>query len=218
MSLLRRLAVAVAVTVVLAVSWMPVQPAAAADFTPAPTPEGYPERVMGQADAPVTIVEYSSLTCPHCAAFHADTLPRLKEEFIDTGRAKLVFRDFPLDPLALGAALMARCAPEQSYFQLLDVLFKTQDQWARAENPLEALKGYGRLAGMDAQTMNACFENQQLVDAIQQVRQQANAIYGIDSTPSFVIDGQVHAGNRGYDYFAEAIRKAAPGDGGTASK
>src|SRR4051794_18873459 len=105
--------------------------AAAAAATPAATAE---DTVLGRADAPVTIIEYASLTCPHCARFHAATLPRLRQEWIDAGKARLVFRDFPLDKLALVAAMMARCADKAVYFDLLGELFARQDEWSRADD------------------------------------------------------------------------------------
>lgn len=198
MKVLRSLALLVAVLV--------AAPAVAADtVTP---PDGYPERVLGKADAPVTITEYSSLTCPHCADFHADTLPELKKTYIDTGRAKLVFRDFPLDPLALAGALVARCAPEGVYFKLLDILFARQGEWARAENPVEALKQYGRLSGMSDASLDACLKNEDLLKAIQDVQKQANEGLGINSTPSFVIDGQLVTGARSADAFGALIEAA----------
>jgi len=196
--LFARLAAAFALMVLAAV------PAGA--FEPVASPEAYPERVMGKPDAPITIVEYSSLTCPHCAAFHANTLPQLKKDFIDTGKVKLVYRDFPLDRLALGAALVARCVPEGSFFPMLDMLYKNQETWAKSANPLEAIQGYGRLAGLSTEALEACFKNQPLVDAIQDVRQAANETYAISSTPSLVIDGKVHSGGRDYEYFAAILK------------
>jgi len=201
-SLLRRFLAVLTLTAVCAA------PAAvqAQEVTP---PEGYPERVLGDPDAPITIYEYSSLTCPHCATFHEETLPKLQEAYIDTGKAKLVFRDFPLDPVAMAGALMARCAPEPMYFKLINVLFDTQKKWSRADQPLEALKQYGRLAGMDGATIDACFENEDLFKAIQAVQQQAQDVHKINSTPSFVIDGTVHPGAIGFDYVSRILDSMA---------
>ncbi len=197
MKLFPRLAAAFALLVLAAV------PAGASE--PVPAPEAYPERVLGKADAPITMVEYSSLTCPHCAQFHTTVLPQIKKDFIDTGKVKLIYRDFPLDRLALGAAVVARCVPEGSFFPMLDMLYKGQEQWARSSNPLEAIQGYGRLAGLTPDAMDACFKNQPLVDAIQQVRENANKAHNITSTPSFVINGTLHSGAQGYDYFAKVF-------------
>lgn len=173
-------------------------------------PAGYPERVLGKADAPVTIYEYSSLTCPHCAAFHKETLPKIKEAYIDTGKVKLVMRDFPLDQVALGGALMARCAPEPMYFRLLEVLFANQQTWARANNPLDGMKQYGRLSGMSDDTLNACFKNETLFKQIQDVQAAAQQTFQIQSTPSFVIDGQLYAGSRDFAAFSKIIDGLLP--------
>src|SRR3546814_10377072 len=105
------------------------------------------DRVLGQADAPVTIVEYASFTCPHCAHFHKDTLPELKSQYLDTGKAKLVFRQFPLNQLDLRAGMLLRCAPEAQYFNLAGALFQQQEQWMAAPDPIAALGQIGRTTG-----------------------------------------------------------------------
>src|SRR6185312_15839778 len=115
--------------------------ARAADQAPPPTPQ---DHVLGKADAPITITEYASLTCPHCAEFDRDTLPKIKKNWIDTGKAKLVYRDFPLDQLALRAAMLARCAPPDRYFAFINTLFQSQDTWARSSDPEQALERIGR--------------------------------------------------------------------------
>lgn len=197
MKLLARLAAAVTVMVMTAV------PASA--FEPVAVPEVYPERVLGDPNAPITIVEYSALTCSHCASFHTNTLPELKKAFIDTGKAKIVYRDFPIDNLALGAAVIARCVPEQSYFPMIDMLFKNQGTWTRADNPLEALKGYARLAGLSSDKVDACIQNKDLVVAVQQVRNEANQSYGVNATPTFVIEGTVVSGAQPYAEFEKIL-------------
>lgn len=150
----------------------------------------YTERVMGDPDAPVTILEYSSLTCSHCAAFHANVLPQVKEQYIDTGKAKLVFRDFPLDPLAAAAALVARCVPEDNYFPFLETLFASQQQWSRSPDPLKALQGYARLSGLSAEGLEACLNNEALFQQINTVKEQGAAEYGITGTPTLIVDGE----------------------------
>lgn len=204
MKTLTRSLFALAALIVAAVALSPA-PANAEAADKVTLPEGYSDRVLGDPNAPVTIYEYSSLTCPHCANFHIDTLPELKEQFIDTGKAKLVYRDFPLDNLSLAGHLLTRCAPEPVYFRLMDVLFAQQATWARADKPLDSLMQYARLAGMNDEAIDACFENEQLLKNIQSVQEQAQTLYGIQSTPSFVIDGKVLAGNRPLSDFADAI-------------
>lgn len=175
----------------------------------APVPASYPERTLGKADAPVTIIEYSSLTCPHCAAFHAQILPKVKSELIDTGKVRLVFRDFPLDRLAMAGALVARCVPEPVYFKMIDVLFATQRGWASADKPMDALKQNALLAGANSDALNACVNSPQLLKDVQAVRGAAADQYHIDSTPSFVINGTVHPGLSSYDELADLVAKAS---------
>ncbi len=168
------------------------------------------DRVLGDPDAPVTLVEFSSLTCPHCATFHAEVLPRLKENFIEPGTLKLVMRDFPLDGAAAAGAMLARCAPEERYFPLVDTLFEKQSSWARSESVLEELGRYGRFAGMSQKTIDACFENQALFQAIRAKREEYAEAHDIASTPTFILraDGEQQAkivGAQPYETFVEKI-------------
>lgn len=156
-----------------------------------PAVPAYQERVLGNTDAPVTIIEYSSLTCPHCADFHRNLLPEVKKEFIDTGKAKLIFRDFPLDPLATAAAMVARCAPENSYFRLLETLFANQDAWARSNKPLEAISGYARLAGVSGDALTACLQSEDMLSAINGVKAEGTQKYGVRGTPTLIVNDQV---------------------------
>lgn len=165
-----------------------IAPAMAQDEPAVPE---YQERVLGKEDAPVTIIEYSSLTCPHCATFHADVLPQVKKDYIDTGKAKLVYRDFPLDPLATAAAMVARCAPENTYFRLLETLFANQETWARSKKPLDAITGYARLAGMAPEQVTACLQSEEMLSAINAVKQQGASKYGIQGTPTIIVDDEV---------------------------
>ncbi|MBK5955728.1 disulfide bond formation protein DsbA [Rhodospirillum rubrum] len=150
----------------------------------------YSERALGSPDAKVTIVEYSSLLCPHCADFHTQILPELKKEYIDTGKVRLVFKDHSLgQPLAVGASVIARCAPEQNFFPLITTLFANQRTWATAKDLLAALQGYAALAGMDKAAVEACLDNQDVFNGVQAGEAEAGRI-GVESTPSFVIDGK----------------------------
>ena len=162
------------------------------------------EMSLGDADAPVTIIEYASLTCPHCAEFHTEVLPGLKERYIAPGKVRLVYRDFPLDQRALAAATLAHCAGSDRYFGFLDVLFQSQDRWARADD-LGPLLQLGRLAGLSEEQMNACLADQELQDAILKERLDGQDQFDISSTPSFVIDGETYAGSRDVEGFAEII-------------
>jgi protein-disulfide isomerase len=163
------------------------------------------EQILGDPQAPVTIIEYASLTCPHCATFHTEVLPELKERYIAPGKVRLVYRDFPLDQLALAAAALAHCAGPDRYFGFLDVLFETQESWAGADDHLAALKRLGKLGGLSEQQIDACFADQELADRILRTRLDAQNQYEISSTPSFVINGETYGGARGVDEFSEII-------------
>jgi protein-disulfide isomerase len=159
-------------------------PAPAAE---APAADLLKPRYLGNPDAPITIIDYSSLTCPHCAHFHADILPEIKKAYLDTGKAKLEFRDFPFDRAALHAAMLARCAPADRYYGLLDVLFKGQERWARAEDPDKALAQTGRLAGVGQEQFDACMTNDALMNGLVQGRLDAEQKLGVNSTPTFIV-------------------------------
>ncbi len=180
-----------------------------ADAQSIDTTKALTERVLGDPKAPVTIVDYSSMTCPHCARFHTDTLPKIKEQYIDTGKAKLVFRDFPFDQWALRASMLARCAPPDRYFPLLDVLFKNQAQWATAKDPGAALTQIGKLAGVSEDTIKACWGDQKLADGILNIRLEGQNKDKIESTPTFVLnDGAARIeGAQSFETFAATIDK-----------
>ena len=151
------------------------------------------DHVLGDPNAKVTIVEYASLTCPHCAGFHTAVLPELKKLYIDTGKVKLVYRDFPLDRAALQASLLAECVPADRYFAMIDMLFQTQRQWAASRDPQEALSKAGRLLGIDEVKFRACQDDQNAVAAVIGERQAGESI-GVDSTPTLFINGEKYPG------------------------
>ncbi len=165
------------------------------------------EMVLGAADAPVTIIEYSSLTCPHCASFHRDTLPRIKANYIDTGKARLVYRDFPFDQGALFAAAVARCAGPDRYFGFIEVLFRTQTTWAAAPDTVEALARIGRLGGMKRAAIDACVANQALLDSILASRVTGATEFNVTSTPTFIINGEKLVGAQPYERFEEILER-----------
>ncbi|MEQ8193897.1 MAG: DsbA family protein [Rhodospirillales bacterium] len=167
--------------------------------------EAMKDRVMGNPDAPVTIIEYSSLTCPHCMAFHRDTLPELKKTYIDTGKVKLIYRDFPFGGLAMAAAMMARCAKPERYFGLLEILFRSQAEWTRGDQPLANLSRIGRLAGMPDSDVQACFQHRDLWQAIKNQAKSAEQKYQINSTPSFVINDRTVSGALPFEEFKKII-------------
>jgi protein-disulfide isomerase len=163
------------------------------------------EPSIGDPAAPVTIIEYSSMTCPHCAAFHANTLPELKKRYIDTGKARLMLRDFPLDQNALRASMIAHCAGTDRYPQFVEVFFAQQASWARASDPVQALKQLAQLGGLSADKVDACLADKALEEAILQARLDGQEKYDIKSTPSFIIDGKTIAGGQSVEEFAAII-------------
>ncbi len=168
------------------------------------------DKIMGSADAPVTIIEYASLTCPHCANFHKNTLPKVKETYIDTGKVRIVFRDFPLNKPALEAAAIAHCMPAERYFAMLDVLFASQNEWSSQPDPKAALVQIGRTAGLDQAKIDACLSDQAMADRILARSQEAQQKYAIESTPSFIIGGKTIAGDRSFESFETLIKEQLP--------
>ena len=163
-----------------------------------------PDMIMGDPEAPVEIIEYSSMTCPHCAAFHTQTLPTIKERYLDTGKAKLVFREFPLDRVALTAAAVARCAGDDGFFPFVDILFKTQATWATAQDPVAEIKKLVRMGGQDPAMVDSCLQDQSVIDGILAVRLEGDQTYNISSTPTFIINGDSHPGQMTVEEF-EAV-------------
>jgi protein-disulfide isomerase len=156
-------------------------------------PGALPEMVLGAAEAPVTIVEYASMTCPHCATFHEKTYPELKKKYIDTGKVRFIFREFPLDPLAAAGFMLARCAGEGKYFPMIETLFHQQKEWA-VQRPLPPLFAIAKQAGFTQQTFDDCLKNQKLLEDIEKVRERGAKQFGVSSTPFFFINGKVQKG------------------------
>lgn len=174
-----------------------------ADVAKLMEPGPLPEMAVGNADAPVTIIEYASMTCPHCASFHATTYPALKTKYIDTGKARLIMREFPFDPRAEAGFMLARCSKD-NYFPMIDVLFKQQSNWVSVENAKEALLQLAKLAGFSQQTFEACLTDQKLLDQIRAVRKVGEG-FGVTSTPTFFVNGQKYAGAMSIDEFSAII-------------
>lgn len=165
------------------------------------------DMVYGKADAPVTIVEYASLTCSHCADFAINTFPTIKEKYIDTGKAKLIFREFPFDPRATAAFMLARCAPEDRYFPMVEVFFKQQQQWAGAADGEAALLQIAKLAGFTQESFKACLTNQQVLDDVRATMERGSTEFGVNATPTFFINGQKYAGALSVDEMSAIIDK-----------
>ena len=184
------------------------QPAAAQSATAAellvPPPLG--DRALGKEDAPVTIVEYASMTCPHCAHFHETTYPELKKRYIDTNKVRFILREFPLDPLATAGFMLARCDTEAKYYPITDLLFEQQKNWAFSEKPLDALRQLMRQAGFSQEKFEACLQDQKLYDAVNAVKNRGVEMFKVDSTPTFFINGQRHPGSLSIDEIEKIIK------------
>lgn len=174
----------------------------------APLEEAMSEMSMGKANAPVTMIEYSSLACPHCAAFHRDTLPKIKTEYIDTGKVRLIYRDFPLGTPALAASMVARCAGRDKFFGFLEILFRSQAQWSRSSNPLEGLSQVARFGGMSKADVKSCLKAQSLLEKIQAVAAQAQETMQVNSTPTFFIGNERISGAQPFEKFKNVIERA----------
>lgn len=182
---------------------------APAKDAPAAASSGVPERVLGKADAPVTIEEFASLTCPHCADFYTQTLPELEKRYIETGKVKIIFRDFPLDGTGLKAAALARCMPKEQYYPFITTLYKNLMAWAMSPNPEEILMQYAKLGGLPADKAKACLSDNAMFDAIVAVRTHATEVYGIDATPVFILNNGAEKinGAKSLDDFTAAIER-----------
>ena len=163
------------------------------------------DHVLGNPNAPITIIEYASLTCPHCAAFAEEVFPKLKAEWLDTGKAKLIYRDFPTDIGAQAAALIVHCSGDR-YFSFLETLFHRQDQWKRSSNPMASLKALAMFGGMPGDAVDKCFADTALLNQIQARMQEGEKTYAINSTPSFIINGKLLEGALPYDQFVQHLK------------
>jgi len=162
--------------------------------TPALAQNAEPTRDMGygRPDAPVTVIEYISLTCPVCARFHAETLPHVLKTYVEPGHVRLILRDYPLDGMALQAAVVARCMGSNERFTaFVNLLFQRQLQWADSRDPLAEIGRLARIAGMAPEQFSACLRNQSLAESVLRERQSAETEFRVRSTPTFVINGRV---------------------------
>lgn len=148
------------------------------------------DRVHGDPKAPVTMIEYASLTCSHCADFAVKVLPELEKQAVETGKLKIIYRDFPLDGVALRAAALARCLPEERYFAFIKMLFNRQANWAHSEDPVKALTQLAALAGLSPEKANACMTDMKILDALTKARTEASDLYKIEATPTFIFNNK----------------------------
>jgi protein-disulfide isomerase len=172
-------------------------------------PNALPDIVQGDANAPVTIVEYASMTCSHCAAFHHEVYPALKKNYIDTGKAKFILREFPLDPLATAAFMLARELGDKRD-AAVDLLFAQQKNWAFADKPLDGLANVLKQAGMGQEKFEAILKDQALYEKVNAVRTRGAEKFGVNSTPTFFVNGDKYTGEITIDDFGKIIAAKTP--------
>ena len=169
-------------------------------------PGPLPELVLGKEDAPITVVEYASMTCSHCAHFHTKVFPTVKEKYIDTGKVRFIMREFPLDKLAVAASMLARCAGGDKTFPLISALFAKQDEWAFVRgNPVPELFKFAKQAGFTQESFDKCLTDQKLMDDIVKIRSRAADSFGVGSTPTFFINGKRMTGAPTIEEFDKAF-------------
>lgn len=173
------------------------------------------DMTMGNKNAPLIVYEYASLTCTHCAAFYKETFPEFKKNYIDTGKAYYVLRDFPFDPVATAAFMLAHCAGPDRYFGFIEVLFARQEQWAFVDTPMEALKALARQGGFSEEKFDACMKDQKIFNHVKTVAQNGAQEFGVRSTPTFFINGEKVEGAVDYKDFDAVLKKHLPGGDAT---
>jgi protein-disulfide isomerase len=171
-------------------------------------PVSLPDMALGPASAAVTITEFASMTCPHCAAFNKDVFPKIKAEYVDPGKVRYVFREFPLDIKAAAGSMLARCIAKDDagkYFAVIDMLFKQQDDWVM-KNTAETLTRIGKQAGLSQEAVEACLKDQALLDKIAADQKYAGEVLKVDSTPTFFINGDRIKGEASFEVFDKRIK------------
>jgi protein-disulfide isomerase len=172
------------------------------DLTDLMKPGPLGEETLGDPKAPVTVIEYASMTCPHCAHFSMTTFPELKKRYIDTGKVYYIFREFPLDELATAGSMLARCSGSENYFPLIETLFASQRDWVM-QKPRAPLLAIVKQTGMSEEAFDACLANQKMVQGIEKVRSDASEKFGVQSTPTFFINGKMVSGDISIDEMAK---------------
>ena len=170
-------------------------------------PQSLPDMALGNANASVTITEYASMTCPHCAAFNEQVFPKIKKEYIDTGKVRWIFREFPLDIKAAAGSMLSRCIANgdpQKYFAVTDMLFRSQNDWVM-KNTTETLSRIGKQAGLSQPQVEACLKDQSLLDKIAADQKYASEVLKVDSTPTFFINGEKVKGETSIEEFEKKI-------------
>ena len=183
------------------------------DMAEAVKPGALPEMSLGEETAPVTIIEYMSTTCPHCAQFHNNTFETIKTKYVDSGKVRFILREFPFDPRAAAAFMLARCTPQDTtklteaaqYFPMISMLMKQQETWAGAQDGREALLQMSKLAGFTQESFESCLTNQKLLDDVNAVMQKGAKDFGVQSTPTFFVNGEHYSGDMSVDVMSALI-------------
>jgi len=165
---------------------------------------------LGRKDAPVTIIEYASMTCPHCANFHTNVYPELKRRYIDTGKVRFIYREYPLDNRALAAAMLTRCAPREKFFPLVKVFFERQKTWARSADPAGALLKIAKFAGFTSKSFNECLKNEKIAKGVLE-NKAVGSKFKVEATPSFFINGKLLRGGFSVEDLDAVIKPHLPG-------
>ena len=161
--------------------------------------------VLGDPDAPLTVIEYASFTCPHCMRFHVNTWPRIKKEYVDTGKIKFILREVYFDKYGLWVSMTARCGGEKGFYAMSDTFLKQQSSWTNAPDIGQAIQQIGRRAGLSQEQLNACLSDTDYAKELLAAYQKNAADDGIRSTPSFIINGELHSGNMSFEAFAKLL-------------
>jgi protein-disulfide isomerase len=170
------------------------------------TPGPLGDEALGNPNAPLTVIEYSSMTCPHCAEFHLNTFPEVKKRYIDTGKVRFIFREFPLDSLAVAAAVLARCAGSGSYFRLIDMLFARQQEWMVLQ-PVPPLFAIANQAGFTKQSFDECLANKQIIAGVEDSRARAESRFNVNATPTFFVNGMLFRGAVGIEEIEKELQQ-----------
>jgi len=195
---------AIAATAAYTLSYVWAKPVGAASW------ENPGDIGIGNPEAPVVVIEYFSLTCPHCMQFHRDIFPKLRTDFVETGKVRLILRDFPLNEPALDAAKLAHCGGLERYFAFVEALFDNFEKWTNAENYRDVLSQIGELGGVSRAAFEACLNDKQLEARILSIQLDGEQRHAVSSTPTLVINGKTHAGGMSIQKFGDLFAKLVP--------
>ncbi|MBI1238933.1 MAG: thioredoxin domain-containing protein [Alphaproteobacteria bacterium] len=188
-------------------------------FAPSDSSDGAPklpmtlrddDMILGKDDAPITMIEYASMTCGHCSRFHQTVFPSIKKNYIEAGLVKFVFREYPLDDVAMAGSVVARCLPRDQYFRFVGLLFENQSTWAFVPDPRTGLIEISRRAGLSREQVETCLKNRVEIDRINAIVADAQSLYRVSATPTFVINGQIVSGEHSFSEFEELFKSMLP--------